>query len=479
MRIIFLAVLMGLGSLVFASSEATAQTSIADACGSLDRPNIDCACVAKRVAVFDRISPDEASKTLIHQGYLNELGLDNSFKETFAEIMQDPMKAIVVTEAYDVVGGRPENITEYEDGCVIAGAPKPDISLAYTTTSVDQYVASCTASTGDQRYCTCSANRKTARLSEREFEAYFRSFSDYDGDTNGSLAEENKARGDAMGISASEFDALQNRARGKLSPHEEVDESTCSALLWADQSPGFDDETRILAGFDPGVSDQLAPAAVSAAPTSSDAVTRARQIVSTSCASNGNSSQYCTCYASQFETRVVGRAASPKATLAWALMNHGDALKTSEFASLTQSIPQADHQAAGMLLIETMDMGEGCSQGPAPAATRLKGTPKERMMKVCVAENEDKALCSCLVGEMESGLSEDDFELIVDMREAEYRGSEDPLAEVAAERGLTRAEAEEALGSNRAMLSGLMGMNAMKCLGGMPNMQGIPGFPGQ
>lgn len=479
MRYVFLVFLFSLTHLILAAPAGATPGSVGDACKSLDRPNIDCACVGKRIAVFDRFSPDAANKAVIREGYMAAIGLENSFAESFEAVMSDPMKAIIATEAYDAVGGRPENITDYEAGCVIEEAPLPEITLSKETPAIDGYVASCTASTGDGRYCTCSANRKASRLSDREFEAYFRSFSDYGGGDAWSSSELSASRGASKGLSGAEFDALQSQARSKLAPHEERDEATCSALLWADQSSGFDEETRQLAGFEPGVADRLVPSDDHARPTASDPIDQARMIVGNSCSSNGNSDQYCSCYASEFETRVVSASPSPNVILAWALMGHGDGLKTSEYAQLTQSIPQSDHQAAGMMFIQTMDMGETCSQGPLPEATRLDGTPRERMIEVCVAENEDEAICNCMVDEMQANLSPDEFELMVDMREADYRGADDPLAEVAAERGLTRAEAEEALGGNQSLIAGVMGMNAVKCLGGIPNIQGFPGFPGQ
>ena len=129
--------------------------------------------------------------------------------------------------------------------------------------------------------------------------------------------------------------------------------------------------------------------------------------------------------------------------------------------------------------MQTMDMGEQCTQGPAARGPALQGAPSERMRAICVAENEDEALCDCLVNKMESQFGPDDFELIVDIREAEHRGAEDAFAEVAAQRGLSREEAETALMNNPAIISATMSMGAsmMQCMGGMPSMPGFPGMP--
>ncbi|MEM1088303.1 MAG: hypothetical protein AAGH90_11280, partial [Pseudomonadota bacterium] len=289
-------------------------------------------------------------------------------------------------------------------------------------------------------------------------------------------------RGRAMGISAEAFDQLQADARAKMSPHEETDAMYCSAMTWADDRPGADEEARLLAGFEPGVAELLTDRAQPIAQADEGPLTTARRIVSDACTADGNTDQYCACYQDEFETRVVASAESENIALAWALMGTGGSgLSTSEQLRLTQSLPQSDHQAAGMMFVQTMDMGEQCTQGPTVQATALQGTPSERMQAICVAENEDEQLCQCMTSQMESRLSPDDFELIVDIREAGFQGANDPLAKVAEDRGLTAKEAEEALAMNQSMMGGIMGMDMMACMtagtGGMPDLSNMPGFP--
>lgn len=461
------------------AAPALAQSSQA-ACESLNRPNIDCACVASRIATFNRVSPNDAAKAVIDQGYLFALAMPNTFSESLETAMSDPMTAMVTMEAYEGLGGRPENIEDYEKGCVIEDASPAELTQQSTTPSFVSYVSACNASTGDNRFCNCDASRKIRHVSDREFEAYFRSFSDYsDGDARSS-AEQSEMRGRAMGMSAEAFDQLQADARAKISPHEEADAMYCSAMTWADGRPGVDQETRLLAGFEPGVAELLSDRVEPKQPSAEGPLSTARRIVSDACTADGNTDQYCACYKDEFETRVVASAPSDNIALAWALMGTGGSgLATSEYMRLTQSLPQSDHQAAGMMFMQTMDMGEQCTQGPAAQAPAMQGTPSERMRAICIAENEDEALCGCMVDKMESQFSPDDFELIVDIREAEYRGAEDAFAEVAAQRGLSREEAETALMNNPAIISGSMSMGAslMQCMGGMPNMPAIPGIP--
>jgi|GEM_PF-2736466 len=524
-----------IGSVLFAwalIAEAENQTA-KEACASLDRPNIDCGCVAQRISVFERMSPSAQARATIVQGYLHGLGKPNTYLESYEALMSDQMSAMMAVEAYDKVGGQPSNITDYENGCVIADVSPIEIKSAYDFEAIGDYVAACTASTSDERFCQCDANRKARHVSAIEFEAYFRSFSDYDGDAFSS-AELSQARGKAMGISGERFDQLQAAARTKMEATSDADTQYCTALTWADRKPGVSAEMRLDAGFEPGVvviTGARAPGQAdgdialrptddsghgsrvgatapnettqtiatengnrdfslrptddsghgSRLPDAGPAET-ALNIVNESCAAQGNSATYCTCYSQAYETDVAKKVDDPQVALAWALLNSGGAgLSTAEFMTMTQSIPQATHQAAGMMLIQTMELGSHCTQGQPLKAASLSGTPKQRMMEICVKENEDEALCSCTVGKMEAQFSPDDFELIVDIREAEFLGSEDALADVAEQRGLNRAEAEEALANNPAIIGGMMSMGAsmMQCMGGMPNMSGLPGMPQQ
>ena len=103
------------------------------------------------------------------------------------------------------------------------------------------------------------------------------------------------------------------------------------------------------------------------------------------------------------------------------------------------------------------------------------------MIALCTADGAEMSTCTCAVDRMEAQFPPADFELIVDIREADARGEEDPLAAVAAERGLSADEARDALENNPAIIRGsmMMGQSMMQCMGGMPNLPaGIPGLPG-
>ena len=51
------------------------------------------------------------------------------------------LTAMVTTEAYEVLGGRPENIEDYEEGCVIEGAAPAEFPLQSSAPSIVSYVS--------------------------------------------------------------------------------------------------------------------------------------------------------------------------------------------------------------------------------------------------------------------------------------------------------------------------------------------------
>lgn len=473
---------------------ASANSMVEAACQSLNRPNIDCVCVAKRVETYQRFSTTPEAKDMIAQTYLREVGLENDFEASVKAAYgdeTDPMKQLSLEMAMEPVGGTPTNIEHLESGCVIKGAspiaitPPRDIKGAGNFSAVD-YVDQCMKSVGSnddgRRYCQCSTERLAHRLTDREFEANFRSFSQT-ADTNSRLDRPSSSREEdfrvmarAMGVSLDAFKGLIKSARQKIDPFEEQDTAYCASRLWADQRPGQSADARKLAGFDAGIlmmSDQNTPD-LSGLSSGSNRE-RAAAILSNDCASNGNSDAYCACYMRDFDARIVAASPSDNATLAFALMTGGGSMPPMDYMSATQSLPQADHEAAAMLMMSVPDLGESFTQGETSAPEPLQGTPAERMTAICIEEKENEALCQCMTGQLESKLSPDDFELIVDIREADAQGADDPLAKVAQDRGLSKAEAEEAMAMNQSLMGGMMGMNMMACMGGMPSM---PAFPG-
>lgn len=197
------------------------------------------------------------------------------------------------------------------------------------------------------------------------------------------------------------------------------------------------------------------------------------------CAAEGHDRAFCACMKSEIDQKVRPIASSDEALLVWLALFAGGSLNPMTVAQVMQSATPSEQQAAAMIFTQVPDLGASCEAPATELADtgNIDGTPYERFMVVCIAENEDEGLCTCLADNLQEQLSADDFELMVDLRVADFQGADDPLAVVAAERGLTGAEAEEALASNTRLLSGMMAVNPMACLGEVPGLSAIPGLP--
>ena len=368
---------MRVHTLVFAALAMTVSMSgyasdVSELCTALGRSNIDCACVGARSEVFRDAAPNAAWERLIEQAYRNAVGVENSYQAQYEAIYSDIERAVIEEMAFEDLGGAPGNIEDFEGACAIPGAPLAEFPAPRSTPSVDRYQELCVASTGDPRYCACLVGQIQPELSDTEFEAYFRSFSDYEDKEAISLDQMAEARGKTMGMTGEEFVALQSQAREKVDAIRDARENYCEAILWADGRDGTPAGLRANGGF-------TAEALQAAAATASTAA---------------------------------------------------------------------------------MDVGVG-------------GSPQERMLAMCMEDNDDRAACDCLVGKMSESLEPDDFELLVDIRQAEFNGADDPFAVVAQQRGLSGPQAQMELLSSQSMLMGVLGMNLMACMSGMPGMPAI------
>ena len=483
---------MRVHALVFAAIAMTVSMSgyasdVSELCTALGRSNIDCACVTKRSNVFRDTAPNAAWERLIEQAYRNAVGVENSYRAQYEAIYSDMQRAVIEEMAFEDLGGAPGNIEDFEGACAIPGAPPAEFPAPRSTPSVDRYQELCVASTGDPRYCACLVGQIQPELSDTEFEAYFRSFSDYEDKEAISLDQMAEARGKTMGMTGEEFVALQSQAREKVDAIRDARENYCEAILWAEERDGTPAELRATGGFTAeALQAAAAPAAPSIADSSGSPLDKARSLIQQNCPAQGNSEGYCACYLNEFETVVVPAAGKESVALAWVATISPFAGDDTEFLKLSQQMTPQDQQALGPLMMQTMGVGDSCPQeevasAQATAATASTaamdggpdGSPQERMLAMCMEDNDDRAACDCLVGKMSESLEPDDFELLVDIRQAEFNGADDPFAVVAQQRGLSGPQAQMELLSSQSMLMGVMGMNLMACMSGMPGMPAI------
>ena len=352
-------------SISLLSNFAKAQDP-ATLCALSERPNIDCACVEKRLEVFTGIAPNETSRRLVEEGYRAAHGAPNDYQALSEETYEDVSFALLEADAFDSVGGRPGNIEEYEGRCVIPNTPPADFRAPRMSPIMESYLTSCTASVGKPRTCACMAAQEQAVLTDDEFEAFYRSFADFSDQDALTNAEMSAARAKAMGISIEQYQSLSSQARKKLALRDEASLRYCTVRLWADDWPGTPAALRATGGFDEVV---LAALKTTAASTSDPEpelaggpLDMAREIIRRNCPAAGNTESYCSCYLDEFNLRVVSKARHEGVVLAWASLFSPFSGTTAGDLEFMSSLPKEDMEAAGLMMMQTADVGDNCSQ---------------------------------------------------------------------------------------------------------------------
>ena len=298
-------------ALLFWTQALAQDDAIRGACERFERSNIDCACVAKKVATFQSKAPSINAREIIAQGYFYSVGVSNDLLQRMERVYSDPIGAMEMMEAFDSLGGRPENLDDYENGCVIAGARRASFAQPRDTEMMQQYRKACVAASGQQRYCACEGAQLQTVLSDREFEAYFRSFADYSDKEATTRAQMAQARGKAMGLDADAYQELPVNARNKVSKHRQERETYCHAMVWADDAAGASAAVRQNGGFSPELlssaveSDQSIAHAQADAPAATAngaaGVGSARDRLFNICMSDNNNQAMCECMGTQME----------------------------------------------------------------------------------------------------------------------------------------------------------------------------------
>lgn len=345
---------------LLAASSAVGESVIED-CQSLGRANIDCACVGQRMDDYLGALPRGTDTDILIENYRFLLAKPNTFLETVERFMRDPMQAMSTEMALDKVGGRPTSINDFESGCVIEGAGKNQLPDLPDEPTIDYYLEKCNRSTGVPRFCECSAATQRAQVTKDQFEAYYRSFSDYSDDDARSLEEMAVMRAKNMNISVDEYKTLASNARKAIDESAEQGENLCTALLWPDDAGPED--YRSASSSDVAATSGLSvvdtndkPASASGAINS--AYPKAAALFKRGCIADDYGEDYCTCLLADVEQRVFTKLDKESVALAYALMQGGANLEPMEAMSLMSSLTSAQQMQAVML--GQVEVGESC-----------------------------------------------------------------------------------------------------------------------
>ena len=213
------------------------QSKYESLCSSLDRTQVDCGCVGKRMATFLHVSPNAEFERMTEASYKVLLGIPADRLGAMEAALGTDEKRFNVAAAYEPYGG---HLIEYEEGCVIEDATPTPLASFPPQDIYQRSFDACELSTGMARWCQCATASRADLLSPAEFEANFLSFTDYDGE-DGSLEGLSKMRAGKMGLSPEAYDALVMSASEKLAAATDDDGSLyssnrCDALTYGEDS---------------------------------------------------------------------------------------------------------------------------------------------------------------------------------------------------------------------------------------------------
>lgn len=498
-------------SLCVAASIAPAQAQdreALDVCQSLDRPNIDCACVARKVAQHRAVAPSEAASDLVIARYAAALGQDGEpVDAAFERVVQTgggPSAILDMERAFDQLGGALESIDEFEGQCVIAGATDAQPPRPEAGSVAAQFAASCIEAAGadSARACGCEAALFEDVAGPAGLEAYLLSFSLYPDDPSEDPAV---LRAERMGVSPARFDALEREARAAIGSEQEQVRNYCNAMVWADNAAGYSEAERAAVGAAPVSRADGDGAAVAemesamreageearsrarAAAQGGDlampddartqaALGEARSMSAADVLQQGctGSDAYCGCLATRFDQATDGASEGGRMLAAMTLVGEGlDEVTTTRAARSADAAAQAE---LARLFPQIMDIPGQCEAqasarvaADAADAARADADPRARYLALCQFQEGDAGgeVCACAADHFDASLNRDEFDLLIRVQAADLEG-QGGFEGFAGDLGMSEAEAGRALASNPRLMQAMMGLQTACMTGGYP-----------
>jgi hypothetical protein len=503
--------MFALAMMATAALSASAKAQDAEAlalCEGLERPNIDCACVARTVEQHRVIAPSDAVSDLVIARYAYALGQDGEpVDDAFERVVEDgqgPATMIDMQRAFDQLGGTLESVDEFEGQCVIAGAPGAEPPQPEAGSVAASFAGRCVeaAGVGSARACGCEAVLFEGLAGPDGLEAYLLSFSLYPDDPSEDPAG---LRAERMGVSPARFGALEREARSVIAPEQDRVRNYCSAMVWADDARGSSDAERAAIGFDPVTRAEGGGAALrgiesTMAEVEEDSLERARaaeqaggldmpndartqaalgeaesmsamSVLQQGCT---GSEPYCGCLASRFDQATGGASEGGRMLAAMTLV--GDGLDEATAARAARSANATAQAELAQIFPQVMGIPGQCEAeagasmaADAAAAARRGGDPRERYLAFCEVQQGEAAAdaCACAADHFDSNLNRDEFDLLIRVQAADLEG-QGGFEGFAGDLGMSEAEAGRALASNPRLMQAMMGVQGACMAGGYP-----------
>lgn len=500
-------------SAVQAQSYSENRTKFENICSSIDRTQVDCACVGNRLATFLHVSPAPEFSAFTEANYRRTIGLRSDIETALEAAMGSDEKIMNLIAAYDPHGGHD---IEYERGCVIESAPSTPIAPLPSGDLYQTAYNQCASSTGFTRYCQCLVAAEAEILTEQEFDANFVDEVRYQ-TFMGSNDEFKAQRALEMNISVAALNHLQSQASTKLNEYSDGDGSSmfsneCHAKTYGEdmrsglvnpamarsaaeragapvglesidvsaapriqtgqefqdeimneQMDALDEALRMSEGAEEEADELLNSPILADIKDGSD-LPSSSDVLATGCAGEeGRSPAYCECLATEFDSAVPTNISEGGRRMA-AMMLTGSGLPSTMGAKISTNASVAEQREAAEAFPDIMDLPAKCEASARSSAVTeaLAGTGsvRERYIGMCQLQFEGvgDSVCGCAADYYEKTLNENEWRMMIDIQVAELKGDDNAFEQYAENIGLTRQEAESAIISNPRLMQAMMGI---------------------
>lgn len=489
-------------------------------CNTLERSQVDCACVGKRMATFLHVSPTREFSIFTEARYSEVLGIKSNLDSATEAAFGNDAKVMDIIAAYDPYGGHE---IAYEEGCVIKGAPRTPISPVPLDDVYKTDFDQCANSTGQARFCQCFVAAKAEILTKAEYAVSYTPEKQYEG-FNGTMDEFHRKRASDLGLSNAAYDVLRSQMKTKLDAYADSDSGSllanrCFANIYGEnfqsgiinQDRAHSDEERAgpplglevidvskaapklqtgqefladienlqMDAYEDGLRMSEGVEEEANAIQNSAEIAQIKdgrnlpspsEVLASGCAGEaGRSPTYCQCLRAEFE-RAIPASMSVGAKRMAAMMLVGSGLPPVEGAQISNNTKPEDQQAAAMSFPDIMGLPETCEAEAQVASvdqalSRAQST-RELYLEMCEMQFEDmgSGICTCAADHFKKNLNENEWRMLIDIQVAELKGEDDAFAKFASDVGMTRQQAEQAMMSNPRLMQTMMGM-APACMG--------------
>jgi hypothetical protein len=217
------------------NTEYLKQESIyKELCETLERPNVDCECVAKSHATYAHLSPNDVYANYLVESYKDRIGIPNQRENAFKLYANGRKMDEVQIEMYNAFSQYESSdpFLEEVQGCLIPDAAKVMLKPLPSAPIFKEVFDYRVSSSGAKRYEQCILVETSEILSSKELVAWhYRIFRGLEGDELASKLNLTQAQAEDMANAAGKKIQNHNANKQNISNY-------CSALLVAEDDYG-------------------------------------------------------------------------------------------------------------------------------------------------------------------------------------------------------------------------------------------------